>query len=86
MLWPAIGFGSLWVPNCGNQSRSRVDLKTGQITKTIKVSIPDFGCYTAFGFDSVWVSCSKWARAEMRSEPGVDRFGCRITSRASSGS
>jgi len=26
----AIGFGSLWVPNCGDQSVSRVDLKTAE--------------------------------------------------------
>ena len=27
----AAGFGSLWVPNCGDQTMSRVDLKTGAV-------------------------------------------------------
>src|SRR5579864_7014622 len=31
----AVGFGSLWVPNCGDQTLSRVDLKTGGIIATI---------------------------------------------------
>ena len=34
----AAGFGSLWVPNCGDQTMSRVDLKTGAVTATIKTT------------------------------------------------
>src|SRR6266481_9071350 len=30
----AIGFGSLWVPNCGDRTLVSVDLKTGKVTAT----------------------------------------------------
>ncbi len=39
----AIGFGSLWVPLCGDQTTAqglaRVDLKTGTVAATISISI-----------------------------------------------
>src|SRR5262245_3071738 len=31
----ATGFGSLWVPICGDQALARVDLKEGKVTATI---------------------------------------------------
>src|SRR5262249_7881897 len=37
----AIGFGSLWVPNCGDHTLVRVDLKTGAIQATIHTPIAD---------------------------------------------
>jgi virginiamycin B lyase len=55
----AIGFGSLWVPNCGNQSLSRVDLKTGQISKTISVGIADSEGGLSTGAGSVWLLTDK---------------------------
>jgi virginiamycin B lyase len=55
----AIGFGSLWVPNCGSQSLSRVDLKTGKITKTISVGIADSEGGLSTGADSVWLLTDK---------------------------
>jgi streptogramin lyase len=55
----AIGFGSLWVPNCGSQSLARVDLKTGRISKTIQVSIADSEGGLAVGAGSVWLLTDK---------------------------
>ena len=55
----AVGFGSLWVPNCGNQSVSRVDLKTGKITKTIQVSIADSEGGLSTGAGSLWLLTDK---------------------------
>jgi virginiamycin B lyase len=55
----AVGFASLWVPNCGNQTLSRVDLKTGQISKNIPVGIADSEGGLAAGGGSVWLLSSK---------------------------
>src|SRR5262245_45576613 len=49
------GFGSLWVPNCGDPSLSRVDLKTAAVTATLPLTIgnSEGGLTTAAG--SVWL-------------------------------
>lgn len=51
----AAGFGSLWVPNCGDPSMSRVDLKTGKVTATLPVTIGNSEGGIAVGAASVWV-------------------------------
>ncbi len=51
----AIGFGSLWVPNCGAKNVARVDLKSGKITSTIATTIADSEGGIATGAGSVWV-------------------------------
>ena len=55
----AIGFGSLWVPNCGDQTLSRVDLTTGQISKTIPMGIADSEGGLTTGAGSVWMLTDK---------------------------
>ena len=55
----AVGFESLWVPNCGNQALSRVDLKTGRITSTIAVGIADSEGGLATGAGSIWLLSDK---------------------------
>jgi virginiamycin B lyase len=55
----AVGFDSLWVPNCGNQTLSRVDLNTGKISKVIPVGIADSEGGLATGAGSVWLLSSK---------------------------
>ncbi len=55
----AVGFESLWVPNCGNQTLSRVDLKTGEISKVIPVGIADSEGGLTTGAGSVWMLSSK---------------------------
>ena len=51
----AIGFGSLWVPNCGDPSLSRIDLKSGKVTATLPLTIGDSEGGLATGTGSVWL-------------------------------
>ena len=51
----AIGFGSLWVPNCGDQTISRVDLKTAKVTVTFPITIGNTEGYIAAGAGSIWM-------------------------------
>jgi YVTN family beta-propeller protein len=51
----ALGFGSLWVPNCGDQSVSRIDLKTNQVTATFPMTIGNTEGCLATGAGSVWM-------------------------------
>jgi streptogramin lyase len=51
----AVGFGALWVPNCGDQTLARVDLTTGHILQTIPVNIADSEGGLTVGDGSVWV-------------------------------
>src|SRR5271170_908825 len=55
----AIGFGSLWVPNCGDQTLSRVDLATGKLTATVPMGIGDSEGGIATGAGSVWMLTDK---------------------------
>jgi virginiamycin B lyase len=51
----AIGFGSLWVPTCGDQALARVDLKTAKITATIPTGVANSEGGLAVTADSVWL-------------------------------
>jgi len=51
----AVGFGSLWVPRCGDQTLARVDLKTAKITATIRTGIANTEGGLAATGDSVWL-------------------------------
>ncbi|HTF89732.1 MAG TPA: hypothetical protein VK843_15060 [Planctomycetota bacterium] len=51
----AAGFGSLWVPNCGDSTMSRVDLKSGQVTATFPMKFADSEGGIATGAGSVWL-------------------------------
>jgi virginiamycin B lyase len=51
----AIGFGSLWVPSCGDQTLARVDLKTAKITTTIPTGVANSEGGLAVTADSVWL-------------------------------
>jgi virginiamycin B lyase len=51
----AIGAKSLWVPNCGDGTLARVDLKTGQVSKTIKTGVADSEGGIAYESGSVWL-------------------------------
>ncbi len=51
----AIGFGSLWVPNCGTGMLTRVDLKTGKIAASIKTGVANSEGGIAVSTDSVWM-------------------------------
>jgi virginiamycin B lyase len=49
------GFGSLWVPNCGSKTLSRVDLITGKIQATIPTTIANSEGGIAAGAGNVWL-------------------------------
>jgi virginiamycin B lyase len=56
----AAGFGSLWVPNCGekdgtNKSLMRVSLKDGKVEATLPFEVPQSEGGLATGAGSVWV-------------------------------
>src|SRR5579864_1684239 len=51
----AAGFGSLWVPNCGDKTVSRVDLRTGQVTATWATTIGNSEGGVAIGAGSFWM-------------------------------
>lgn len=55
----AIGFGSLWVPCCGDNSIVRVDLNSGELTANIKTSIASTEGGIAVGAGSVWICTDK---------------------------
>lgn len=73
----AVGFDSLWVPNCGNQTLSRVDLKTGVISKTIPVGIADSEGGLSTGAGSVWLMSSKKSTLT-RIDPATDTIAKQI--------
>jgi len=51
----AAAFGSLWVPNCGDQTLSRVDLKSGNVAATIPMTIGNSEGSIVAGGGSVWI-------------------------------
>ena len=59
----AAGFGSLWVPNCGNKtggkSLMRVSLKEGKVEATLPFEVPESEGGLAAGAGSVWVMTDK---------------------------
>jgi streptogramin lyase len=48
-------FGSLWVPNCGDQTVARLDPKSGKITATVASGVASALPSIAASADSVWV-------------------------------
>jgi len=55
----AVGFGSLWVPSCGDKSLVRVDARTGVVQATIPAGPADSEGGIATGAGSVWLVTSK---------------------------
>lgn len=51
----AAGFGSVWVPNCGDKTVSRIDLKTGKVTATWPQTIGNSEGGIAIGAGSFWM-------------------------------
>jgi streptogramin lyase len=51
----AVGFGSVWVPACGDRTVSRVDLKTGKVTATFPSTIANDEGGVATGAGSFWM-------------------------------
>ena len=55
----AAAFGSLWVPNCGDQTMSRVDLKSGAVTTTFPTGIASSEGSIVAGAESIWLLTHK---------------------------
>jgi streptogramin lyase len=51
----AAGFGSLWVPMCGDSALGRVDLKTGKVVSATPMTVGDSEGGIAVGAGSVWL-------------------------------
>jgi virginiamycin B lyase len=51
----AAACGSRWVPNCGDSTIARVDLKTGAVTATIRTTIGSSEGSIAAGAGSIWM-------------------------------
>ena len=51
----AAGFGSLWVPRCGESNLARLSLKTGELEATIATGVADSEGGIAVGAGSVWL-------------------------------
>jgi YVTN family beta-propeller protein len=51
----AAGFGSLWVPNCGDSTITRVGLKDGKVQATFPLTIADSEGGVAVGGGSFWI-------------------------------
>jgi virginiamycin B lyase len=51
----AVGFGSLWIPSCGQHTLVRADLATGKIQATVPVGPADSEGGITIGAGSVWL-------------------------------
>ena len=51
----AAGFGSVWVPNCGDSSITRLDLTDGKAQATFPMTIADSEGGVAIGAGSFWI-------------------------------
>ncbi|MBY0504878.1 MAG: hypothetical protein K2X03_13275 [Bryobacteraceae bacterium] len=75
-------FGSLWAPNCGNQTVVRLDPKTGKTAATVSVTTANVASAIAATADSIWLLTDERTTlsrvdpdtnavvAEVRLEPG----------------
>jgi streptogramin lyase len=72
-----VGFGSLWVPSCGDHNLIRVNAETGEIQATIPASPADSEGGITAGAGSVWLVTS--ADGELtRIDPVTNRISARI--------
>jgi streptogramin lyase len=55
----AVGFGSLWIPSCGDKSVVRVDANTGRVQAAIPAAPADSEGGITTGAGSVWLITSK---------------------------
>jgi YVTN family beta-propeller protein len=69
----AIGFGSLWVPCCGDDAVRRIDLNSGKITAAIKTTIANTEGGIAVGAGSVWI-CTDKKGVLARIDPEVNKI------------
>jgi virginiamycin B lyase len=73
----AVGFGSLWVPNCGDKTLSRVDLKTHKVVATIDIGPANSEGGLTTTKDSVWI-LSDSTSVLSRIDPATNRLVAEI--------
>jgi virginiamycin B lyase len=73
----AVGFGSLWIPSCGEHKLVRADAETGALQATIAVGPADNEGGIAVGAGSVWMVTSKEGDL-VRVDPGTNRVIAHI--------
>ena len=61
----AAGFGSIWVPLCGDKGLARVDMKTNAVTATLPVAPADSEGGIATSENAVWM-VTDWAGKEQQ--------------------
>lgn len=75
----AAGFGSLWVPLCGNPATlARVDLTTNMITATLPVGPADSEGGVAASPDSIWIVTDKEGTVA-RIDPRTNAVATRLS-------
>jgi YVTN family beta-propeller protein len=77
----AVGFGSLWVPTCGDQGVEktlvRVSLKDGKVEATLPFGVPESEGGLATGAGSVWMMTDK-AGTLTRIDPATNKAVAEI--------
>jgi virginiamycin B lyase len=73
----AVGFGSLWIPSCGEQKLVRVDAETGALQATIAAGPADDEGGIAVGAGSIWMVTSKDGDLA-RIDPGTNKVIAQI--------
>jgi DNA-binding beta-propeller fold protein YncE len=73
----AAGFGSVWVPNCGDKTLSRIDVRTNQVTATLPIQPSQSEGGIAASPDAVWlVTDAKGVLS--RIDPATNRVAAEI--------
>jgi virginiamycin B lyase len=73
----AVGFGSLWIPSCGDHQVVRVNAATGAQQATVAAGPADSEGGIAVGAGSVWIVTSK-ASDLARIDPGTNKVIAQI--------
>ena len=73
----AVGFGSLWIPSCGERKLVRVDAETGALQATIAAAPADDEGGIAVGAGSVWLVTTKDGDL-VRVDPGTNKVIAHI--------
>jgi streptogramin lyase len=73
----ATGFGSLWIPSCGDHTLIRADVRTGAIQATIGAGPADSEGGIATGAGSVWLVTSAASELD-RIDPGTNKVVAKI--------
>jgi virginiamycin B lyase len=74
----ANAFGSVWTPVCGDKKLVRIDPKTGRVTASIPMEIPDSEGMLAAGFGSIWIITDKVGTLA-RVDPSLNKIIAKIS-------